>query len=95
MWHVPARRLAPELLDGQIEDNTELRENLRDMARANRLLLSNRSVLRRIKEWAKRIPEQAPFTILDVATGAGDLPRAIAVWARRYRPTGPDPGKRS
>lgn len=82
MRHVPARRIEPELLDGQIEDSTELHENLRDMARANRLLLSNRSILRRIETWAKRVPAQTPLTILDVATGAGELPRAIAAWAR-------------
>lgn len=81
MRRVPARRLEPELLDAHIEDSTELRENLRDMARANRLLLSNRSVLRRIKEWLAHVPAVAPITILDVATGTGELPRAIAAWA--------------
>ncbi len=76
------RWIEPELLDGQIEDSPELHENLRDMARANRLLLSNRGVLRRVEAWAARVPAHLPITIIDVATGAGELPRAIAAWAR-------------
>ena len=76
------RWIEPELLDGQIEDNPELHENLRDMARANRLLLGNRGVLRRVEAWAARVPAHLPITILDVATGAGELPRAVAAWAR-------------
>ena len=83
MRRVPARHIEPELLDGQLEDTTELRENLRDMSRANRLLLSNRSIVQRIEAWADQMPAQAPITILDVATGIGELPRAIAQWARR------------
>ena len=76
------RRIEPELLDGQIEDSPELYENLRDIARANRLLLSNRGVLRRVEAWAARVPAHLAITILDVATGAAELPRALAAWTR-------------
>lgn len=78
---VPAQRFEQELLDGQIDDRQELRRNLQDMALANRLTLSNRSILRRIDDWLRARPARKPATILDVATGAGALPRAIGRWA--------------
>ncbi len=83
MWGVPAQQFGQELLDGAIDDPEELRSNLRDMALANRLLLSNRAVLRRIADWLRELPPEHTATILDVATGAGGLPRAIGRWARR------------
>ncbi len=82
MRGVPAQRFDAELLDGRIDDLGELRANLRDMALANRLLLSNRAVLRRLERWLDQHSTHAPATILDVATGAGGLPCAIAEWAR-------------
>lgn len=78
---VPAQRFERELLDGRIDDRQALRRNLQDMALANRLTLSNRSVLRRIDGWLGALPGHGPATILDVATGAGALPVAIRRWA--------------
>lgn len=83
MRRVPAQRFDSELLDGPIGDVEELRANLREMALANRLLLSNRAVLRRLEQWIEHYTAQPPVTIVDVATGGGGLPRAIAAWARR------------
>lgn len=83
MRSVPSQRFDAELLDGRIDDLDELRANLRDMALANRLLGINRAVLRRLERWLERPDRSAPVTILDVATGAGGLPRAIERWARR------------
>jgi SAM-dependent methyltransferase len=80
---VPAQRFDRELLDGQIDDAEEVRANLRDMALANRLLLSNRAILRCIGIWLAQVPAGQSVTMLDVATGAGGLPRAIRAWARR------------
>lgn len=84
MRGVPAQRFDSELLDGRIGDVGELQANLQEMALANRLLLSNRAVLRRLERWLDRRTAQTPVTILDVATGAGGLPRAIAAWAGRH-----------
>ena len=83
MLGVPARRFEPELLDGPLDDSEELSGNLRDMALANRLLLSNHAVLRRIERWLAAWPADKTATILDVATGAGELPSALARWAAR------------
>jgi SAM-dependent methyltransferase len=85
MCAVPAQRFDNELLDGPIDDWRELRTNLQEMALANRLTLSNRSVLRRIEQIVDVLPPDEPVTILDIATGAGGLPRAIERWARRKR----------
>lgn len=83
MRGVPAQRFEQELLDGMIEDRQALTANLHEMALANRLLWSNHAVLRRLAVWLRAVPPETPATILDIATGAGDLPRAIARWARR------------
>ncbi len=82
MGRVPDQRFDSELLDGPLDDPEELRVNLRDMALANRLLLSNRSVLRRIASWLSGLPVHETPTVLDVATGSGGLARAVAHWAR-------------
>ena len=83
MRRVPAQRFDPELLDGALGDQAALRGNLGDMALANRLLLSNRAVLHHIERWLIDWPADKMATLLDVATGAGSLPRAIQRWARR------------
>src|SRR5688572_27759156 len=83
MRRAPAQRFERELLDRPIDDIEALRGNLCDMALANRLLLSNRSVLRQIERWLSIRPATTPATILDVATGIGGLPWAIERWARR------------
>jgi SAM-dependent methyltransferase len=83
LTRVPARRFEPELLDGPIEDRAELDMNLRDMARANWLLGSNRSMIRHLDAWLARQSPAEEMTVLDIATGAGALPRAIAQWARQ------------
>jgi ubiquinone/menaquinone biosynthesis C-methylase UbiE len=82
MRRVPDQRFDCELLDGPIADPAELQANLRDMALANRLLLSHRGILQRVARWIEQLPAGVPATVLDVATGAGGLPCAIQRWAR-------------
>jgi ubiquinone/menaquinone biosynthesis C-methylase UbiE len=64
---------ASELLDGELEPRL-LAGNLRDLARLNRYLggtdLSWRALLR-------TQPERAPIRLLDVGTGAADLPAGL------------------
>lgn len=80
---VPKQSIAPELLDGAIDDHQLLRANLREMARANRWLGGNRAVLRRVVGWLAARPREQTVTILDVATGSGDLPVTIHEWGLR------------
>lgn len=90
------RRLAktPELLDGPLDDRPALVSNLDDLARVNRWMggaaLSRRALLRLARqprpgglslaaEWRTR-----PLRLLDVGTGAADIPAHLLDWAERH-----------
>ena len=75
---------ALEHLDGPLGDVSVLRENLRDMARVNRLLggtAISRSALVRVLA-GNRGP--APVRLLDVGTGSADIPVALVAWGRKH-----------
>ena len=82
-WFVPRRREAAELLDQAGHDPAELAANLRDIRRVNRLGGGTRTTLRYLSRLLSGVPADRPAVILDVATGSGDIPRAIVRWARR------------
>ena len=82
-----------ELIDGPLEDSDVLRESLRDLRRVNRWLggvALSRSALIRLAtgvhygprterhDWRRR-----PLSLLDVGTGAADIPAALLEWAER------------
>jgi len=71
------RRLAatPELLDGPLDDVPALRGNLRDLRRVNRFL--GGSLLSRRAVDLLLAGEQGPHSLLDVGTGAADIPLAL------------------
>jgi ubiquinone/menaquinone biosynthesis C-methylase UbiE len=71
---------AAEFLDGHLDDPATLRDNLRDLARANRLTGGTRLSVRAISSLAPGID---PLSILDVGTGAADIPVALLFDARR------------
>ena len=79
----PSRSDVPELLDGAVDDPAELAENFRDIQRVNRLLGGTSTVLRHLPALLDTVPAGRPATILDLATGAADIPLAIARWAER------------
>ena len=72
-----------ELLDGDLPDAAELGENFRDIQRVNQLLGGTSTVLRHLPELLTAVPSDRPATILDLATGSGDIPLAISRWAER------------
>ena len=79
------RRLVdvPEHLDGGLEDAETLAGNLRDLRRVNRLFGGARlsiAALRRLVRaaGAARRSRAAPLRVLDVGTGAADIPLALA-----------------
>jgi SAM-dependent methyltransferase len=81
------RRLAgvPELLDGPLDDPVVLRGNLRDLARINRWFGGTRVSRRALERLLGR--RTVPHTMLDVGTGACDIPLAlVAAGARSGRP---------
>jgi SAM-dependent methyltransferase len=88
------RRLAGvhELLDGPLDDEQALRGNLRDLARINRWLGGTRASRRAIDRLLTG--RTVPHAILDVGTGAADIPVALLEAAthrgRQLRITGVD-----
>ena len=58
----------------------EIRGNLRDIAFANRWLGGTSVVLGHLREM---LGDARTVTVLDLATGLGDIPMAIVRWARR------------
>jgi len=81
------RRLAgaQEYLDGPLDDAAVLRGNLRDLARINRWFGGATASRRALDGLLGR--RTVPHTLLDVGTGAADIPLAlIAHGAQRGRP---------
>jgi ubiquinone/menaquinone biosynthesis C-methylase UbiE len=77
-----ARRVtAEELLDLPNHDTAELAANLRDIRTVNRLAGGVATVLRHLPGLLDDVPRDRPAEILDLATGGGDIPRAVVTWA--------------
>jgi SAM-dependent methyltransferase len=72
-----------ELLDLPDHDPTELAANLQDIRTVNRLAGGVATVLRHLPELLDLVPPDRPAEILDLATGGGDIPRALETWANR------------
>ncbi len=71
-----------ELMDRPGNSEGEVRGGLRDLALLNRYFGGVRAVLSHLRRMIGARPETS-IAILDVATGAADIPRAICRWARR------------
>jgi len=70
--------VAEELLDEPVHDPRVLADSLRDLARVNRYLGGTRAVLLALRDVLG-----AGSSLLDVGTGAADIPRTLARRARR------------
>ncbi|HWQ69470.1 MAG TPA: methyltransferase domain-containing protein [Patescibacteria group bacterium] len=81
---LPRLQGAAELLDRPDNSDEEIRENLRDLERLNRYFGGVRTVLLHLGRMVGE-PSQGSFTILDIATGGADIPRAICRWARKRK----------
>lgn len=68
----------PELMDRPQPVSEELEADLLNLVSLNRHFGSHRLVRRFLSLWLKR---GQSYRILDLATGAGDIPYAIAAWA--------------
>lgn len=82
---VPRQSQAAELLDGPSVDRRLLRENLREMARANRWLGGQHAMVRRVADWLAMVPPDVTPRVLDVATGGADLPIALHSWSVQHQ----------
>jgi len=72
-----------ELMDRLDASPAELAGSLADIARLNRLG-ATQTILRHVAPFLARQPAGEPLRILDVGTGAADIPLALARWARHH-----------
>ncbi|HVU07891.1 MAG TPA: methyltransferase domain-containing protein [Verrucomicrobiae bacterium] len=84
-WFTPARRFNPdcvELMDRLDTNKTLLREELQVLEKANWQLGGHHLMLQCIERFIGA-SEIKSLNVLDLATGAADIPRAIVNWARK------------
>jgi ubiquinone/menaquinone biosynthesis C-methylase UbiE len=77
---------AEEFLDGPLDDPATLAGNLRDLRRVNRALGGvrlSRLAVDRLLSAAPTHMDDSPISIIDVGTGAADIPVALLAEARR------------
>jgi SAM-dependent methyltransferase len=72
-----------ELLDRHDADPADVRESLRNIARANRWFGGWWAVRHGLARLVAGLPPGSALTLLDIGTGAGDLPSRAERWARR------------
>ncbi|HEY7479385.1 MAG TPA: methyltransferase domain-containing protein [Gemmatimonadales bacterium] len=81
-----------ELLDDPAADPASVARSLRNVARANRWFGGGAAVRYGLARLLKGVSRARPLTLLDLGTGAGDLPRLAVRWAARrgyvLRPVG-------
>ena len=72
-----------EWMDAPDLDAATVEWTLRDLRRVNRWLGGAALTLGALETMTRRLPRGSELSVLDVATGAADIPAAIASWARR------------
>lgn len=72
----------PELMDRRQPVSRELEVDLENLARINRHFGSYRLIRHFLRRWFR---PGGSYRVLDLCTGAGDIPRMIVDWARRRR----------
>lgn len=81
----PAHRDTPELLDALHDvPPATLAHNLRDIRRVNRYFGGISVVLAHLPALLTEQSQGSTVSVLDVATGSGDIPRALVRWGRRH-----------
>lgn len=83
--HMP-RVDTPELLDAPGLPDHLVAANLADIARVNRWLGGAALTRRALAALLARRPSPGGLALLDVATGAADIPTALAPYLRRWHP---------
>jgi ubiquinone/menaquinone biosynthesis C-methylase UbiE len=78
-----ARTDEPEWMDAPGHDPAMLADNLGDLRRVNRWVGGVWLTLRGLDRLTAALYRGAPLTIVDLATGGADIPRAVARWAQR------------
>jgi ubiquinone/menaquinone biosynthesis C-methylase UbiE len=77
------RRREAEWMDADDADPRQLQRSLAFIRRINSFLGYTRATLRHLERFSRAWRPGQRIDIIDLATGSGDLPRAILRWARR------------
>ena len=72
-----------ELMDTLPLSEAEVRSTLRWLQFTNRRFGGTRTILRHLSAWRAGWPTDRAMHLLDVGTGAADIPAAVVAWARR------------
>jgi ubiquinone/menaquinone biosynthesis C-methylase UbiE len=72
-----------EWMDAPQVEPAKLRQSLQFIQRVNTFLRYTRATLNHFEQFSARWKQGETISVLDVATGSADIPRAIASWARR------------
>lgn len=83
MGYLTRRIITPEHLDDPNVDPAEQQRALDYLRRMNRRFGGASSTIRALEQLLADWPRDRPARILDVGTGLGDIPQAIARWAKR------------
>jgi len=76
--------IGTELLDDPHADPLAVERELKDIARLNTLFGGTRAVGEAREPFFRTAGKGVAWTLLDIGTGLGDIPRAAAATARRY-----------
>jgi len=79
----PIAHRGVELLDRPEADPEQVRQNLRHISRANRWFGGHASLRYALRRLLGKQPSGTDVSLLDIGTGAGDLPAAAVAWGRR------------
>jgi len=82
MFWIPRQSQAAEWMDGDQYSDQDLDASLRDLYRINRYLGGHAVVIQNLSRLVK-VKKLNRFSILDVATGSGDIPLEIVKWGRK------------
>jgi len=82
-WMALARVDEPEDIDDPAQPFAELERSMRDVALTNRLFGGTQTILSHVSRLLRDIPAGSSVRILDIATGSGDIPRALQGWGRK------------
>jgi len=77
------RQREPEWMDEDNADPEELRQSLVFIERVNRYLRYTRTLIRHLARLSVAWKPGEDISILDIATGSGDVPREILAWGKK------------
>ena len=82
-WWIPERETRDELIDSFDQSDDDLLQTFKDIQTFNRLFGGTSVVIKHIAAELRDL--QGSKSLLDVATGLGDIPRELIKWSRKHQ----------